>query len=72
MTMACDSRLILSLSLHLNTHGFNFRIQLFVEVHYTHPEMFPWGWLHNPHSLSDAQALFTKARDAGMYIHPWP
>ena len=55
-----------------NRQPFLFFIQLFVEIHYTHPEMSLWGWDMFSHSLSDAQALFTKARDAGMYIHPWP
>lgn len=47
-------------------------MQIFVEIHYSHPDMQPFGWDNFVHSRSDAQALFTKARDAGIYIHPWP
>lgn len=46
--------------------------QLLVEVHYKHPDMSLYGWDVFSRSRSDAQALFTKARDAGMFIHPWP
>ncbi|GAB5036600.1 Hypothetical protein NocV09_04300250 [Nannochloropsis oceanica] len=46
--------------------------EIFVEIHYRHPDMQPFGWDIFEHSLSDAQALFTKARDMGIYIHPWP
>ena len=46
--------------------------QIFVEVHYHHPDMQRHGWDHFEHSRSDAQVLFTKARDMGVYIHPWP
>lgn len=46
--------------------------QIFAEIYYNHPDMHPFGWGGFEHSLSDAQALFTKARDMGIYIHPWP
>jgi hypothetical protein len=48
--------------------------KVFVEIHYNHPDMEPWGWVKDKfvQSRSDAQALFTKARDLGMFIHPWP
>ena len=46
--------------------------KVFVEIHYDHPDMHRFGWSQFAHSRSDAQALLTKARDLGMYIHPWP
>jgi hypothetical protein len=30
------------------------------------------GWDAFLHTREAAQVLFTKARDAGMFIHPWP
>ncbi|TFJ82434.1 hypothetical protein NSK_006260 [Nannochloropsis salina CCMP1776] len=46
--------------------------EMFVEIHYKHPEMDKFGWQTFHKSRNDAQALFTKARDVGMFIHPWP
>jgi hypothetical protein len=46
--------------------------QVFVEVHYNHPEMHPWHWYIFKHSRAEIQALLTRARDLGMFIHPWP
>lgn len=46
--------------------------QFFVEVHYNDPEMHPWNWYIFQHSRAEVQALLTKARDLGMFIHPWP
>jgi hypothetical protein len=58
-------------TLHTHTHT-SIPFQIFVEIHYNHVEMHPFGWGSLKHSRNEAQALFTKARDLGMFIHPWP
>jgi hypothetical protein len=69
----CQTHTHTRLKTHFVTHIYTVLVfKVFVEVHYTDPDMFPWGWDHLPERKSDAQALLTKARDLGMFIHPWP
>ena len=48
--------------------------ELFVEVHYKHPDMEPFGWdMFAPHTRQEALKLFTHLRnDLGVFVHPWP
>lgn len=53
--------------------------ELFVEVHYRHPSMSPFGWdsLTMPNGTAappreSALQLFVDLRKAGFYAHAWP
>jgi hypothetical protein len=47
--------------------------ELFVEIHYKHPEMANFGWDgFSPHTINDAHTLLQKFRNTGVAVHPWP
>ncbi|CAH1779367.1 unnamed protein product [Owenia fusiformis] len=47
--------------------------ELFVEIHYKHPYMRPWGWdMFEEYTLEDATNFFVELRNHSIYAHPWP
>ena len=48
--------------------------ELMVEIHYTHPDMNWAYWQYNfpGHTISDANCLLMKLREADVVVHPWP
>jgi len=46
--------------------------ELFVEVHYKHPDMVLYGWDNFDHTREQAWALVKHWRDLGVYAHYWP
>lgn len=46
--------------------------ELFVEVHYTHPSMFDFGWNLFTHPREEAHKLLANLRARGYFAHAWP
>lgn len=47
--------------------------ELFVEIHYQHPNMSLYGWdAYVGHTQEDAFALLSHWRELGVYAHYWP
>jgi len=47
--------------------------ELFVEIHYKHPDLSSYGWdVFSSHSQEDAVALLRHWRSLGVYAHYWP
>jgi len=46
--------------------------ELFVEVHFKHPDMVRHGWNIFDHTREQAWALLKHWRDIGVYAHYWP
>jgi len=46
--------------------------EFFVEIHYKHPKMNPYGWDKLTHSLEEARNMLQNLRDMGVYAHYWP
>lgn len=45
--------------------------ELFVEIHYQHPTMWPQFWNRGP-PREKALEMYQSLRDKGFYAHPWP